>query len=128
MFYVIRMTFYVFTLFYNSTLVLKATPFPVHRANFVFGKGVFVFFTFYGLRLTFYVFILIYIQIHFLITNFVILGLSQNRIQYVISRYREIFCHFFSSKKLTKKDLSLIFDGQNKFQPFNVLNHLLRKQ
>ena len=25
----------------------------------------------------------------------VILSLSQNRIQYIISRYREIFCHFF---------------------------------
>ena len=41
--YVIRITFYVFTLFLNSTLVLKVTPFPVHRANFVLGKGVFVF-------------------------------------------------------------------------------------
>ena len=30
-------------------------------------------------------------------TDFVILGLSQNRIQYVISRYRKIFCHFFYS-------------------------------
>ena len=32
------------------------------------------------------------------------------------------------SKKVIKKLLSLIFDGQNKFQPFNILNHLLRKQ
>jgi len=65
--------------FFNSTLVLKASPFPVHRANFVFGKGVY----FYVIRSTLNVlrfFILINNQIHFLITNFVILGLSQNRI------------------------------------------------
>ncbi len=47
-------SFMILHTFFNSTLVLKATPFPVHRANFVFGKGVFLF-TLYGLRLTFYV-------------------------------------------------------------------------
>ncbi len=33
-------SFMILHTFFNSTLVLKATPFPVHRANFVFGKGV----------------------------------------------------------------------------------------
>jgi len=35
-------SFIILHKFFNSTLVLKATPFPVHRANFVFGKGVFI--------------------------------------------------------------------------------------
>ena len=39
-------SFMILHTFFNSTLVLKATPFPVHCANFVFGKGV----CFYGLR------------------------------------------------------------------------------
>ncbi|GEM_PF-881990 len=37
-------SFMILHTFFNSTLVLKATPFPVHRANFVFGKGVLFFY------------------------------------------------------------------------------------
>jgi len=57
----------------------------------------------------------------------VILGLSQNRIQYVISRYREIFCHFFSSKKLTKKDLAVNLSTKNVLISLNVLQTLRAK-
>ena len=57
----------------------------------------------------------------------VILGLSQNRIQYVISRYREIFCDFFASKKLTKKDLAVNLSTKNVLISLKILKTLRAK-
>ena len=89
-------SFIILHKFFNSTLVLKATPFPVHRANFVFGKGVFVFlrFTVYAQRFTLFLFLLI---IKFIFINkFCNSGL--------VSESHPI-CHFEVSRNL----LSLFF-------------------